>query len=377
MPPRIRESTAAPAVRARLPSTLPSYEPLRHPLKQGGINALDKLQRQNANTNFKYLEEQLRSAIAVLTECAEEINELAAERREDTNRSSDNDDGAQDLDGKVNALTMRMDEHVRKSIDSMQDVSEMKTAMANLITTSRAAMANQSISRRRSGENTEDDGADNTQIEQSQLPDPESAPSVFFDKNITTARDLYQLQSLRIRYSEHNDYKAFKTAVFEAQHGLDAEMPHPSTWFDDNRASPAPGTSLEGGDVQSDDDLQTIRVKISTKCPLSLKEMENPVKNKSCTHVFEKSAIEAYIKETDRSSRGPKNVKTCPFLGCEQKIKLTDLFVDDVLVRKIQRIQRAREKEQTQAMELDESEAEEDWDQVDDEREKMMDDDDD
>lgn len=373
MPSRGRESAATPGSQGRLPvlSTKPVYESLGYPLKQDGINALERIQRQSLTGNLKYLDEHLKSAIELLTECAEDINELVAEQQEDGKRgysaSQEPDEGEpQNLEERVDNLTRRMDEHVRKTIDNGQDVSDIKGSLVKIIAESRQSISNPGLSQPSQMNSNENGEVENSQIESSLLVNAESAPSISFNKHITTARDEYQTQSARIRYSEHNDYKAFKATVFEAQHGPEAEMPHPSTWFDNDNVSPGAGTASADKGAQSDDDLQTIRVRINTKCPLSLTEMINPTSNKSCTHVFEKTAIESYIKAVDPTRRNPKNTKICPVPGCEKRIRLDELVVDGVLVRKIQRIQKARERAQTQAMDSNEEiSGEDDWGRVD------------
>jgi E3 SUMO-protein ligase NSE2 len=362
MPSRSRESASTPGTQGRVPGvpTIPTYESLGYPLKPDGINALERLQRQTLNGNIKYLDEQLKSSIALLTECADHINDLATERLGEGSRgqsaSQEADDGGnENLTERVEAITRRMDEHVRKTIDNAQEVNDVKTGLGKILADSRQQLSlSIAQSQRQQMNNNENGDVENSRIESSQISEPASAPSVSFNKHVTTARDEYQILSLRVRYSEHNDYKSFKAAVFEAQHGPEAELPNPSTWFDNDRASPAPGTAAVDGGANSDDDIQAIRVRTSTKCPLSLAEMSNPVRNKSCNHVFEQSAIEAYIKSVDTARRGPRNVKTCPVPGCEKHIRLDQLYVDALLVRKIQRIQKAREIEQTQAMEMDE-----------------------
>jgi E3 SUMO-protein ligase NSE2 len=271
---------------------------------------------------------------------------------------------------------------VRKAIDYKQDVDEIKTSMGTTIAEVRRniiapVLAPQRPRRINNGNDDviDDEEPNNTQLEQSQAAvDPDSAPSARFNTLLSNARDDYQMKSLRIRYSEHPDYVSFKHSTYVARHGPEAEVPHASTWFNDGRASPAPGTAAADGGAESDDDLQMIRVKFSTKCPLTLTEMQHPMSSKVCKHVFEKSAIENYITTVEPGHRGPRNVKTCPVAGCERKIRLADLEEDPIMVRRIRRIQAAREKEQTQAVEMDEDEESgKDWGNVEDDEEEEED----
>ena len=97
----------------------------------------------------------------------------------------------------------------------------------------------------------------------------------------------------------------------------------------------------------SDDDLQTIRVKISTKCPLSLVEMRDPVSNRKCAHAFERETIEKYIRQNKRARAGGQAPgAACPVAGCDKRLVLEDLYTNYALVRNVRRLQEARLREE-------------------------------
>ena len=97
-----------------------------------------------------------------------------------------------------------------------------------------------------------------------------------------------------------------------------------------------------GEDEDSDDDIAIQRATISIKCPLTLREFEDPLSSKKCGHSFEASAILEML-QTQRGSI------QCPCAGCRETLTKQDLFRDAVLLRKIKRIQRAKELEEEDA----------------------------
>ena len=49
------------------------------------------------------------------------------------------------------------------------------------------------------------------------------------------------------------------------------------------------------------------------KCPITGKAIENPCKNTRCDHVYEREAIESYLKQ--RKTK-------CPYAGCTKTVHL-------------------------------------------------------
>ena len=113
-------------------------------------------------------------------------------------------------------------------------------------------------------------------------------------------------------YAQNNDYVGFKKLVHDAQFpGDDAPpMPHSSTWFSDqpsdnsnshtSRTVVSPGTQPAGGD----DELTVASERISTKCPITLLPMKDPVTSTKCPHSFEREAILSMINASDMRTEG-------------------------------------------------------------------------
>lgn len=107
------------------------------------------------------------------------------------------------------------------------------------------------------------------------------------------------------RYSENNDYIGFKKIIHDARHPEeDAKpLPHPSTWFLDptSASNPSPAGT-------EDDDLEVASERISTKCPITLLPMQDPVSSKKCPHSFEKQAIMGMINASRIRHPGPNGM---------------------------------------------------------------------
>jgi len=70
--------------------------------------------------------------------------------------------------------------------------------------------------------------------------------------------------------------------------------------------------------------LDEANSQVNRKCPITLKPMVQPYRNRTCKHVFEKEAVINYI----RNMRDKRSKARCPNLGCTNKdLKLND-FVD-------------------------------------------------
>jgi hypothetical protein len=347
---------------------LPQYEPLNHPFRMDAILNLEKAERKYENTSWRALDEQCKSALELLTECGEQINELVHEREQDRAQlSASQDDGGEalrTLEGHVNKMSERMDQHARKTIDVMAETAETKVTWSNIIRDHKQraaalieARSQRAMQRRNDNDENEDEDEENleaSQMEETQMPDPDTAPSAMFSTLMDSAQERYELKSLSLRYAEHNDYISFKRSVFEARNGMEAALPHPSTWFKQRGGSPLPGTAMQVDD--SDDDVQLTREKISTKCPLSLMEMKEPISNKACQHICEASVLREYLNTAPwagPAGRMAKYSKPCPAGGCNAIINIKDLYEDKAMIRRIKRIQAYNQKSHTQAIELD------------------------
>ncbi|KAF2453774.1 zinc-finger of the MIZ type in Nse subunit-domain-containing protein [Lineolata rhizophorae] len=190
---------------------------------------------------------------------------------------------------------------------------------------------------------------------------PEAISVAQFFKDCLGAEEAdYQRLSRHARFASHNDYVNFRRVIWDSQHhiGPDGEMaamPPRSTWFRD-RGSPAPGVTgsqqdgAEGHDEDDDMDIEVARERISTKCPLTLQELVDPVTSRKCPHTFERSAIMNMINSSGmraggshaRGARDGERVVQCPVPGCSKMLLKSDLFADPLLQRRIRRIQEAR-----------------------------------
>ncbi|XP_064597248.1 E3 SUMO-protein ligase NSE2-like [Liolophura sinensis] len=99
--------------------------------------------------------------------------------------------------------------------------------------------------------------------------------------------------------------------------------------------------SQKGGEEPScsaqdtvDDDVEVACTQedIITKCPITGKEMVDPMRNKHCSHSYEKRAIEDYIKRRGKKAK-------CPVGGCSNTRVLThsDLEENKTMKRIIER----------------------------------------
>ena len=310
----------------------------------------------------------------------EEDEEIDVERIRGTQEREERERGIREMREKVRGMTARMEEHVRKVVDAQKGVVdigevlvEVRTiAAADVHAASQLGSATQQRQRRRGmgGNDEEMDGDGNEGLEDGTMgsieptldgnshptQQPPRAPSQIFKERLQQRKDEYQSLSLSSRYSKHNDYIGFKRTVHDAIHGDDGPpLPPSSKWFDEERGSPAPGTQIPTNSTdaeESDDDIAILREKLSTKCPLTFTEFKDPVTSTKCPHTFERIAITSLIQQSTSNVHGnPIRARTwnnetravqCPVAGCSATLTGEDLRVDQVLVRKIRRLQEAK-----------------------------------
>ncbi|EON69839.1 hypothetical protein W97_09102 [Coniosporium apollinis CBS 100218] len=358
---------------------LPAYEPPSYPLNPAAQRKLANLETTYA---FAKLTSHLNRANGSVTNAAGLVNDRYAEkqdrhRRRKSRRQSENgdDDGAdhdteqalEEMRQKVDKMTQRMEESIRKIIDSQQAVSCVQEALVHA-----RSQAAQSItqstqrttqrSQRRARPPRSDDGTDVSDLEDDEDWDP-TAPgatstpglqgaSALFSDRLQRGTEKYKALPRGARYAQNQAYVSFRRLVHDAQHpGEDAPpLPAPHTWFPESGA-PAPGVTLRSQVTQaegdSDDDIAIQRERISTKCPLTLKEFVDPVTSRKCPHTFEREAILSLIRQAgslDRR-RGVVAHVQCPVPGCSTLLTANDVAVDQLLVRKIRRIQQSRQRE--------------------------------
>lgn len=383
-----RQSTGGAAQRRNIVA-LPEYQPLDQPLTAEAHHSLTRLlQTHSTNT----LSASLKQAVELLSECAADVNDNHAVRRQEFERQRarlEKQDKTTDhhesekkrLDGveagldalapKVDKMTEDMDLGLRKMLDDRESLSfvsdSVKAAIDSATAESEARHTeaqtqmeqSQRVIPQRNGADDGDEFNDFTPTEPNgrtqATPAPQQLvhpPSVTFKTTLARKRDRYQSSSLYDRYATNNEYKRFKREVHDAKHPGDNAPPMAPErqWFKEARL-PQPGMTLGGGvnngddDDDDDDDLAVARETISTKCPITLREFEQPVTSTKCTHSFEKHAIMELIARAPGTGRGAaaaaaKTVE-CPVHGCGKMLTAQTLTEDSSLKRKIARLQRA------------------------------------
>ena len=325
---------------------LPTYQEPSHPLTPDAQNKLAML--LNTYPSNK-LHGQLKDASGSLMNHVDEINSLLRETQDDYQRRSakrareaesaleDESENIQLLQNKVQGMSERMETSVRKCIDAEAKIEAVKKSLREI----------QGNAQRSSTQATQttaqvtQDGADNE--ENTQRPDPLMRS---FEGSVEKHTDIYMAKPPKFRYKEHDWFRNFKQAEYYASHGDDAKRPDENRWFD-NDGEPQAGVT--GG--IDDDDFEEMGERISTKCPLTLRDFEDPVTSKKCPHSFEKKAIQEFIKQNrpPTRGRGPAPVQDieCPVPGCEHRLTLDDLTEDvrlkTLIKRKLRRQELARQ----------------------------------
>jgi hypothetical protein len=326
---------------------------------------------------FAQLNEKLKDAQKLLAEAAVEVNDRltmreAALEKHKHRQASGNDDDSTSVIATLEAapiihntekMTERMDATIRRIIDAQQNIEAIGVALRH--TTADAARENSStqsgtqasrVTRRTANSNGDGSSGDVDAMDvDSSFPDftptdPAGAtqavasPLKIFRERIESDRIRYQRQSLTERYANNNDYRDFRRTVHDARHpDDDVPMPHQSEWFVEAVAPPpgvTAGKSAGGTHDDGDDDIAISRATISTKCPLTLVEFVKPLTSTKCPHSFESEAVLGMIRQA------PNRTIQCPVTGCRESLREKDLQTDAVLIRKIERLQRAKQMEQ-------------------------------
>lgn len=277
---------------------------------------------------------------------------------------------------KVDGMTQRMEESMRKLVDHQHSVEAIKQSLAKTEQHARNTASTQASTqnartqrrtRRTTGEDGEEMEDEDASAGEEEYPeftptDPaggtpgQRAPVDVFRTNVEDAKLRYQSKSQAERYAEDQTYYNFREVVHDAVHHDKEDVPplDKSRWFSEGGA-PAPGITNRNVDAENedeDDDLAISKATISTKCLLTLREFVDPYTSKKCPHSFEKEAILGLIAGSEKRAapapgqrQGEKCV-ICPVGGCKEQLTRNDLGVDKVIVRKIQRIQRSKELQQ-------------------------------
>ncbi|KAF2764251.1 hypothetical protein EJ03DRAFT_332030 [Teratosphaeria nubilosa] len=379
-------ATPAPSTIGRTSSgqgRLPDYEPPQfslNPKAQRDLAAL--LQDPKLNQLDKHFNEAVEYVSTAATEINDRLrdNEHRLQSRKRSRQDDEGDDGGgvddieqtlNQLREKVDKMTERMDESMRKIVDGQQGIATIKQSIIQTAKSAREYastqastqhMRSQARPRRDSGSDEESGDEEYPEIQPTDpttgTQAPQSAAELFKQK-LDDSKTRYQSNSLYDRYATNEHYVNFRKLVHDARTGdEDVPMPDPEDWFPEGNV-PAPGITHRGpvgggGDQDSDDDIAVARVQISTKCPITLQQFKNPVTSKKCNHSFEKSAI-LELLSWGQGVRNDRAVQ-CPVGACKEMLTQHDLHSDPVLIRKIKRIQRAKElEEQQEEEEEDES----------------------
>ncbi|GAM89833.1 hypothetical protein ANO11243_078720 [Dothideomycetidae sp. 11243] len=376
---------------------LPEYQPAAYKLRPKAQSDLSSLASRHP---LRTLDNLLSKAITILSDNVAGINDnyhsnvetLEASKQrlarapepseEERKRLEKLEDELDAMRQKVESLTKRMEQDVRKTIDAQHTVEYVTDTLGELAS-SASTQSQRPTQRPGLGEDEDEgEGEDESSPLGTFTPtDPTSGtqrPRVQptmgrFTEGLQRKRDRYSAFTPAQRYSSNNSYRQFRKLLHDAQHPAgDIPVPHESTWFDPPSSSrPAPGetgantASADHRDAESsDDDLAIARETVSTKCPITLRDFEHPVTSRKCPHSFEESAIMEMISASrlrltvaegaevvlDLSQRrgaarhtqtGGVNAVRCPVPGCASLIAARDLASDAVLVRKIARLQRA------------------------------------
>jgi hypothetical protein len=392
---RARYSTAsvAPSPSQRPLSTQADYERPSFTLNPEAQRALADLTRKH---NLKQLDSKFEAARDAILNSAGEINERLnnkevagrklRQRQQVASQNGDAGAGAntdlsesveRDLEQmreKVDKMTKRMEEGMRRMIDGRLAVEQMKETVASAADSARAeastqasTLAARSQARRRRGNDDDGNEEDEEEYQDFTPTDPaggtQAVPSVSEDwmRKLEDEKIKYQNLSLGQRYAKDNDYVNFKGIVHSSRFpDGEVELPHASKWFTANGAAPQPGVTGVGGDEDGDDDdddIQIQRTKTSTKCPLTLREFKDPVTSSKCKHSFEASAIMEMIQLSSETvggqparrgagATGGEKAVRCPVASCNHMLTKNDLQKDKTIIYHIARLQRARRLEE-------------------------------
>ena len=371
---RMRQQSAAPstATARSSNSALPPYEPPSFSLTPAAQRQLATLTQMHS---VKKLNEHLAEAQAAVSTAAADINdrltngeryhkkrkERAAEDGAENPDSQDDERSLEELRDKVDRMTQRMEESMRKLIDGQHSVQSITDSISSTAeharvnaSTQASMQARTQTQRRRTGTEGEDDEDD--EYQDFEPTDPAAGTQAQasmidkFRKDLDTAKTRYQSHSMEARYANNNSYRDFRRVVHDARHPDDDEpLPPHEDWFPEGER-PAPGVTTRRARAEaeaddSDDDIAVSKASISTKCPLTLQEFKNPLTSTKCPHSFESEAIlqmlsQARPQPVNPNGRPEKAVE-CPVSGCSKMLTKGDLQKDNVLIRKIRRLQEA------------------------------------
>ncbi|UNI22663.1 hypothetical protein JDV02_008528 [Purpureocillium takamizusanense] len=374
MPRLVNRGTAAPPSAA---PDLPPYEPPSCPLNEAARTALGQLSNHRGTAPY---ESQIKEAIRGLGLGVGDVHErlLSQQQRLEALRERRREKGLAEkspeeerleehlasFEDEVDAVTRESEETLRGLIDMRNELEDEAVILGELYTT--AATSSAAIAAAAQQRRGADLGPEDGDEEDDRKADP--VPS-----SLDTLRELrawklaeYTKLTPIQRYARNNDYAGFKKLWHDAAAGEGgAPLPDASRWFRSNGqpVMDRPGTDNRratagaGEEDDDDDDVAVAREFVSLKCPLTLRDMEQPYSNVKCKHTFEKSAILDYLPRT--------GVVQCPQTGCSETFSSAsfkdDFYLDEPMLR---RIQRARQTDRNNDMDEDEEDDEDDEDEA-------------
>ncbi|CZR52207.1 related to DNA repair protein MMS21 [Phialocephala subalpina] len=320
--------------------SLPPYEPPSCPLSAGAKRKIDELR---SGRNFTKYEKHLKGSITAVSDSAAACHERLTARKENLDRQAAkrkkdgivDDEKPQDhveadnyyrqMANKVKVATKESDKAIRELID-LSDEMRMQDSILREVEENIPDAPPARPARRQRGEDDEDE----------ENEDPE-APAE--DPEILSAIELVKKakENYVTKYQEKSLLKRnFKRLVHSAQYPGEEKPPLPkaSTWF--------PEENGNNPEEDSDDDVVIEGSKKSLKCVLTMRYFEEPWANNLCPHVFEKAGFLEYLNGSGASftgangQRGEKKV-ACPQPGCNKMLAESDMYLDKITIREVQR----------------------------------------
>ncbi|POR31499.1 E3 SUMO-protein ligase nse2 [Tolypocladium paradoxum] len=345
---------------------LPQYQPPACPLNDIARRSLGGLSNNRGTVIY---ESQLKQSVRLLGLGVSDLHErlraqqerLEAQRERRQEKGTDKtaeeerlEAHLEELEHEVDGLTQESEEAVRDVIDKQAELEDEAVALGDLYTAAATTHNTNAAAAQRRALNVEDqDEAD----DQKEDPVP-STVDAFRERRAQKLADYTSLNPHQ-RYALNNDYAGFKKLWHDAAAGGDGPpLPDASRWFRSNgqpvmdRPGAEQRRNTVGGEDEDDDDIAVAREVLSLNCPLTLRPMEEPYSNNKCKHTFEKSAILDYLSRQGQVQ--------CPQTGCSQTFSrakfAADFYLDQAILRRIQRAQEAQRNDEMEEDEDDDDE---------------------
>ncbi|KAK4235476.1 zinc-finger of the MIZ type in Nse subunit-domain-containing protein [Achaetomium macrosporum] len=368
---RTRRTEAVAAARPAAddaPLELPPYEPPSYPMDEKMKQKLASMySSRETDSSRRQYEKHLSKSATLLFESVGNINDVLYDRRKALARmAAKRTEGEEkkeyeltleeyvaQLDAAISELTDSSEAALRSVIDCRAELEDQQAVLEKVLEGLNAQQPRpepeapkpkpkRAAKRRVAGSDDEgDDGAseaeaaeeEDEEMEVEEEGKADVAPLVGVKELLEAARkakmDEYDALSAYQRYAVNNDYIAFKRNWHHSLHQDDGKtLPDASKWFDEH-GRPKKGVE---DDANEDDELVVEREIIDLKCPLSLQVFKEPYSNHQCKHTFEKDAIMQFIRDNGGTAK-------CPV--CSKDLRLKDLYLDEVILRKVKRAEEA------------------------------------